>query len=173
MNVPTILTWIAGEIPGASKMTSQVHDGLALNVAPPRLRLSQNVAQGLANAVWAALTWDSQIEDTDGMHAAPSSNITAVTPGLYEFCATVSFTVNATGIRFLRFALNGNALPGRAKGPADASSTADVALSQLVRMAVGDTLTVLAYQNAGGALNTSIGTTDGSQSSLQAVWVAG
>jgi len=102
------------------------------------------------------ITLDTKEADTDGMWSAGSpTKLTIVHPGLYLVTATVSFAVNATGIRYAAIFLNGASLATIVNMTSSASfgTTIQVTTTQVLKAT--DYLEVNAYQNSGGALNTA------------------
>lgn len=169
--VPAMRTWAPNDAMTAALLNGQLRDLGALVTKPPRAIVRQGTAQSIPNALFTAITWDVEDEDTDGMHATGANSLVCVTPGVYMVAADVTFAPNATGFRAIRFAVNGTGIGGRASIPSPtATVSADLSVSRAVMLAVGDTLSVVAYQSSGAALNTSV-TANDAQSVLSAIWM--
>lgn len=133
----------------------------------PRLRVTKNAAQSLANNTNESLTWQTLIRQfpvpaTPGISngiiyvdSGTASRIRVTEAGQYLVSASVYFATSAVGVRDLWFAKNGSAAERWGTTQiinAGAVETGITATDQ-VPMVPGDYLTILAFQNSGGALN--------------------
>jgi len=65
-------------------------------------------AQSITHNTWTALTFETELYDTDAYHAAGTpSRMTIPTDGYYGFGANVSWSTNGTGQRFHGISFNG------------------------------------------------------------------
>lgn len=120
--------------------------------------LLQIVTQSLNTSTWTAITFTSEGVDSASGHSTSTntSRYTAVHTGWYQVNAGVSFALNATGSRAIRFAVNGTAVQGRHISPATAATVAsDLSLSKRIFLTAGDYLEIQGWQNSGGALSTA------------------
>lgn len=143
--------------------------------APTIARLRQTVAQSLTNTVWGAITFTTEDVDTAGAHDTVTnpSRWTCPASGWYWIGGGVGFAANTTGIRGVRFAINGTAVNG-SESLAGASPSGSVgnrqpARSMLIQLTAGQYLEMEAFQSSGGALNTSVASTE--QPSLDIMFV--
>jgi len=133
----------------------------------PRLRVTKNAAQSLANNTNESLTWQTLIRQfpvpaTPGISngiiyvdSGTASRIRVTEAGQYLVSASVYFATSAVGVRDLWFEKNGSAAERWGTTQiinAGAVETGITATDQ-VPMVPGDYLTILAFQNSGGALN--------------------
>ena len=155
--IPVPATFVAGLAPPEADLNS-LRNGINFALSPPLAELRQTVTQSLPNAGWTALTFDTEIIDTDGGHstATNTSRYVVQTAGWYLLTAGVSFAASATGGRGLRFAKNGAAQGfGRVFTAPSPMYASDLNTSKRFLCAVGDYLEVQAFQNSGAALNTN------------------
>jgi hypothetical protein len=117
--------------------------------------------QSIANNAWTTVTFNSEQTDTLGGHdnATNPSRYTATVAGWYQLHATVSFAVNATGNRGLKFLTNATTSWGRTLTPSVSTNSPTVSSSTLVFLNIGDYAEVQIFQTSGGALDTIL--TDG------------
>ena len=125
-----------------------------------RVRHSANVS--LAHDTWTTIPFDTEADgltfDTDNTHSltANTGRLTIQTPGKYLIYALVVFDAHPTGIRGARIMLNDvtnlvqTSLPGSSWG-IDGNC---LSIMTYFTLRAGEFLTVQAYQNSGGALNT-------------------
>ena len=142
--------------------------GLPLAAAPsPAARVFHNAPQSIPNGVWTPLTFNSERFDTDNMHdpASNPSRLTCRTAGRYLIFAHVVFDASASGTaRQVSLRLNGTGSGsptpslGGDQTPAMAYGKATVATAY--DLAVGDYVEVVAYHDAGAALNVVVSSND-------------
>lgn len=109
----------------------------------------------IPNNSWTVLTFDSEQSDVSNMHSQVSNTnrITLPVAGFYLYGACVGFASNATGVRYSAIQVNGSTIL-RNYGPnLGASYNVYQTLSSGYYFAANDYLTLLVYQNSGGALN--------------------
>jgi len=126
-------------------------------------QVTRTAAQSIGNAAWTAISFDTEDVDTDLMYAAGTpTRITIVHPGLYIITGTVAWANNTTNSRGARLYLNGaTIIAGMTNGTAAvAAGDHDAQTVTAIRyLNAGDYITLHAYQNTGGALNTGAPTT--------------
>lgn len=168
-SVPTPRTFVAGEIETAAYLNS-LGQVLTFLQNPPRCSIWNNAAANtLTSGSGAAVSFDSELYDTDGMHSttASTSRITAQTPGLYEIKANIDFGNNSTGTRQIAIYKNGAAVAFDSDG---AMAAADVLfLAKEVYLAAGDYVECWALQTSGANLTLPTGS---SVLWMSARWVA-
>lgn len=89
----------------------QIRDNLEYLVEPASCRVFHSGQQLLTHATWVTLLADSESWDSASMHSTSSntSRITVPASGKYLFTATGEFGNHETGMRWLRFLVNGSA----------------------------------------------------------------
>jgi hypothetical protein len=152
-------------VPGAF-VTSALANTLSTNggflTSPPDFVGTQQTAQSIAATTWVPLTMDTTQLDTYGGHSnvTNSSRYTCQpgAAGWYTVCGIAAFTLNGVGARAARLQVNGNPIAGTctfiptisSNAPGVATPTRDIYLN------AGDYVEVAAWQNSGGAINTTI-----------------
>lgn len=119
------------------------------------LRLSAD--QAIGNAALTAVTWDTEIEDTDAFHSTVSNTsritipagITAIRIGGHSV-----WTANATGRRYTQIKKNGVQFDGNPVDNRVASDTGDITIwSPKLIVTAGDYFELYVYQSSGGNLS--------------------
>lgn len=128
-------------------------------------RAGRTTAQSIPNAAWTAISFNSELTDSDGMVdiAGQPTRVTCVTPGNYDIHASVAMTANATGMRGIRIHHFNNA--GASQGiygshihlSNTAATGSNLVTSTAIPLAAGDYIQIEVYQSSGGALNTVTG----------------
>jgi hypothetical protein len=160
--VPAEITFVAGTVLTAAQLNSNLRDAVNFIITPPMAILRQTAAQTFGTSgTWAALLFDTEDLDRDGMHSTVTntSRATAVTAGYYDCHGISVWAANATGGRGAALAVNGTRVAGRgAMIQACATPVTPAALtSASVYLNVGDFAEIHAVQYSGGSLNTAIG----------------
>jgi hypothetical protein len=140
---------------------------------PPYLHMRQTVAQSIPNAAFTALTFGSEDLDNFAGHAGSAAGYTCQRDGVYLFGGGVTHGLHATGQRIARWALGGVAIAGTATSMATLGTGIGSSLAArplVIRLVVGNVITLETYQNSGGALSTLV--TGELQSSMSAHWIA-
>lgn len=137
-----------------------VLDQIVFLTQPVVAELRATSVQSLTNGTGTAVNFDAEDIDSHGGHSTSvnTSRYTAQIAGWYQCTGAVSFASNATGRRGVWWQKNGADVTG--------SETAFVAAGtgvitiparvKLIQLAVGDYVQMLAFQDSGGALNTSV-----------------
>ena len=68
MAVPSQGTVAVGDKITASLWNDDVRDAVDFLISPPQCKLRKSVTQVIPNAVYTAITWDTEVYDTDTMH---------------------------------------------------------------------------------------------------------
>ncbi|MEK8108646.1 hypothetical protein NKG94_34420 [Micromonospora sp. M12] len=160
----------------STNLNAYIRDPLKFLMSPPRAKLRQTSVQTLTTGVAAALLFQAETVDTDvdgiGGHSTSSntSRYTARYPGWYQVSGGCSFATNVTGLRLLRWAVNGATITGNDVSlvPVTGSSTRMPARTELVLLDIGDYVELLAQQTSGGNLNTAVSTEE--QSTMNVIW---
>jgi hypothetical protein len=139
----------------------------------PHLLVYSASPQSIPNNAATALTFDTRVADADmdgsNYFTLTGSKFTARYPGWYDAVGRYTCLANATGVRYVQFAVNGvvqsyqiTTVPGSAAAVAAIEVSGEVFLNQ------GDYLEIWAFQNSGGALNT--GVASGYNPSFKLTW---
>ncbi|TPG50200.1 hypothetical protein EAH75_01510 [Rhodanobacter glycinis] len=118
-------------------------------------------SQSLTNNTMTLQVWNAAF-NTNDLGATLASNAIVVPRGVNKVRVSVSldFAANATGVRQLFVMKNGSTPYGVPTAQMNASSGGDTTLtgsSTAISVVAGDTFSVQAYQNSGGALNLTAG----------------
>jgi len=121
--------------------------------------LSQSGAQSISNTTQTDLTFDTEAFDTDAYHSTSSNTARITIPtgkgGYFLVTARVSYASNSTGTRGLWLRKNGTEVATSFTQPVSTGDITTVQINQVMALAVGDYITMNAYQGSGGALNTA------------------
>lgn len=131
-------------------------------------RVSNSGDQQIADGVVEALTFDTELYDTDNIHSliANTDRLTCKTAGIYNIWGIIGWEANATGRRYHCIALNGNGFAERIAMTGgdwdDAVLSGFFHVQCTYELDVDDYVTLLAFQDTGGNLDsiTSSGTYD-------------
>lgn len=132
-----------------------VRDGLEFLARTPGVVVQTTSSQNATTAAWYNISWNgADLRDTDGYHTGTTDTITIPTGlgGWYNIAGAVSFAANATGVRGVRYSINGAGDYRLAMLPAIAALSTRVPVSGDVLLAAGDVLRISAYQSSGGTL---------------------
>lgn len=127
----------------------------ALILNPPRGRVYRTTVQAISSSVATAVIFLLEDYDTDAMHAASSSQIVAVNPGIYHVDFTAQFVGNGstTGKNQISVTVNGAALTGgggtSTSDTPSASETTYLTTSTLVNLGAGDYIEGAIFQTSG------------------------
>jgi hypothetical protein len=104
---------------------------------------------------WVTMSYNQENHDSGDMVAPTGSAIVIKHPGVYVLTAAALWNTNATGIRGLRFTVDGTTdVVSRALIPAAAANNVEVALSSRpVRINAGSSFFLQAFQDSGGNLS--------------------
>lgn len=172
--IPSVPLHIPSDVISPTDYNTYAAPSHAFLSTPPIFFGYQTATQLLANNATVPLNLDSELVDSDGGHnpTVNPSRYTAQIPGWYAACGVVSFAANTHGIRLAYVQRNGN-FPTGSFGEylACASGITSVPVNvQLVQLNVNDYIELVAFQNSGSSINTSV--TTQSSSSMSVWWVA-
>jgi hypothetical protein len=126
----------------------------------PFAMMRQTSAQSLTNGAGTNITFDTADFDNYDGHSTSlnTSRYTAQVAGIYQLGGGVCFAANTAGRRGGWFLKNGSIIAGsEAITTTTASATCDVPMRvTFVSLAVTDFVELAAFQDSGGALNTSV-----------------
>lgn len=159
--IPTLPTITAGQGPWTSSQQSQVNAVISFLLAKPQLLVYSVTPQSIPNNAATALTFDTRVldQDIDGTNyfTLTGTKSTARYGGSYDAVGRYTCLANATGTRFVQFAVNGVAQSYQiVTATPSASVVTAIEVSGRVFLTAGDYLEIWAFQNSGGALNTGV-----------------
>lgn len=125
-------------------------------------RAVANAATLVGTSAWTSVAFaGADRHDTHGFHDPAVTNSRIIVPtgrgGYYDVTATVGFVQNATGLRGIRFLLNGaTRIGGEVLVPtvADGANGWRMTVTTNYLLVAGDYVEVQVWQNSGGNLNT-------------------
>jgi len=137
----------SGEIIDGSLGTSE------LSSAIPAARVTNSAEESTLHSIGESLPFDSVRYDTAGMHATEnSSRLTAPLKGIYAVSASVVWSSDSDGTRFVGLKKNGDTWIAMQTQPAVAGAPTDQEVSHQVLLQAGDYVEVRAHQSSGGPL---------------------
>lgn len=114
-------------------------------------------SQTISNNTFTALTFDSEVFDTDGFHSTSSNTSRITIPsgkgGYYLIRSATQIQNNATGERLMRFYKNGSFADPQFRLGFDSDGHASQILVTWMNLASGDYIECFVLQNSGGNLN--------------------
>lgn len=135
----------------------QIDADMSVAITPDRVRLTRATNQSIADdAAYHAISFSAaQPTGGGGLWASGApTRITAPADGWYFFEGGVEFAANATGSRTLSLRVNGSTIfKAQRSNSNSASASTLLSISALYRLAAGDYVELVAFQNSGGALN--------------------
>jgi hypothetical protein len=151
-------------VPDATDLNTKLVNPINFLLNKPAAELRQTVAQTITTSTYTSLTFGTEDLDDDpagtGGHSTSSntSRFTAVYAGWYVLSGGCGFAASSTGLRGLRWAVNGSAVSGgEVFLPPTASSTPVIApRGKRVFLNVGDYVELQAFHSHGSNLNTSV-----------------
>lgn len=137
--------------------------GTALNLAisPPMFSGYLVAAQSIPNNAFTPINIDTETIDTHNGHSNTTNNSRYVcqVAGVYELTGSVVLPASGTGTRGAAFGINGLSAPITGSeqliAPSPGFATTIAPTPSLIRLAVGDYVTLLGFQNSGAAVNTA------------------
>jgi len=134
----------------------------------PAANVRLSGAQSIPNGTTTTVSWGTEVYDTAGMWDAGNPTVLTVTrAGLYLVTGNLSFAAG-TGARVGRLYRNTTGIASQAWSESVGVAT-EIAATAHVACAVGDLLSMVAYQNSGAALNINDSATG--PCFLAAVWL--
>jgi hypothetical protein len=129
----------------------------------PSVRVTRSTAQAhTTSGAWEAIsfsvaTWDS-VPDGLSVHwaAGTPTRLTCRVAGVYHLVASLEFAASATGQRGVTIRLNGTTYQNVHQVDAAAANVTSLTVSAAIKLAVGDYVEMLGFQNSGGALNMDV-----------------
>jgi ABC-type sugar transport system substrate-binding protein len=132
-------------------------------VGGPTWNLLRTTAQTITPAsTHVLIAWNSEVNDSDNMHATNATTVVITQAGLYAVAAKVSFTGGSGGTNTQRAShleQNGSEVQGSTVivAPQSGGTTTVILPTMYIQCAVGDTLAVSGYHNAATATSPATG----------------
>jgi hypothetical protein len=151
--------------------TLWTQDSAYLPPSPVRANVYNSTTQSLANNTATQLTFNTETTDIGSLHSAGVFTVPTGQDGWYLGIGAVTFASNATGQRYLYWQKNGAATNGMMamQVGANAAGATGVTASCMVALVAGDTLSLVALQNSGGALNTGDASAPANRNTAQVI----
>jgi hypothetical protein len=154
--VPVPRTWTVGELLTASKMNTDVRNGLNFLLAKPMAILQRSTAQNFTHNTPALVTWNSEIIDRDGGHdnSTNPSRYVAQTAGWYNVTAFLDWVNFSGGVRYLAMTRSGASLWTEVRSATSSASYPSYNLLVApVFLSLGQYIEVTALQDSGSTIN--------------------
>jgi hypothetical protein len=127
-------------------------DDVNLAGNPPRFHLRNNANVSIPTGQLTVLNWNTELYDSDNMHAAGGSIVTCVTPGVYRLGAQVEWEASGTGGRLLEMVHSSGIVIARSKIPPLSGDTTAHQIVTEYPLALNDTVSIRVLHSAGVAL---------------------
>ena len=159
--LPSPWSWTAGDDATAARMQS-LTTGILFNLGgaagrKPTFAAYNATGPSVATGTYTSLKMDTILEDTDSAYNASTGIYTAVTPGFYLFVATTKWATSTAGARFILINSTGSLTAAVDDVTAGSDGLGRVGATIITRLAVGQTVSLQAYQSSGGALSLTAG----------------
>jgi len=147
--------WITGEVVTAGSLNTYVRLNLQELGNAPFCRAYSTVNRLADNAVSTPLVLDAERQDNTAIHNTGSpTRLTAPTAGAYALAGSLVFAGAAGGTqRSAILRVNGGATVAQQDTNPNGANNTSVATATIYRLAAGDYVELLAYQNSGAAIN--------------------
>lgn len=133
--------------------------------------LYKSANQSIATATNTAITFDTELKDTDAFHSTATNTSRITIPagkaGFYLITGQINFASNSTGLRQGVIYKNGALMTISFTQGAVNGDWSGGSISQISELAVADYLELFAYQTSGGNLNINGGATYGAAFQVQ------
>ena len=130
------------------------------SVAIPRARVTRLTDKNISTGTDTILDFNSEVFDTNTIHdnVTNNSRLTCVTAGAYLIFAEVAWEGNATGLRHMWFALNGNAAARPQQDTFASGSGSQVvhSMATVFSLTPGDYVEVYARQTSGSTIASQV-----------------
>lgn len=118
-------------------------------------------AQAISNAAHTALQFNAESFDSDALHDNATNNTRLTIPtgktGKWLFSGGAEYVANATGQRQITLRKNGTTFLTQSVAVATGSFDQMVLITDVLSLAAGDYIELMAYQNSGATLNVNFG----------------
>lgn len=163
MAYTTPTTRSTGDLITAAEWNTDLVDNIQFLANPPHCAVRHSSNQShTTNGAWQAVVFNTEDEDTANLHSTSSNTSRITIPaglgGLYAVSACIEFAGSAAGLRALGLRKNGTGgsgpnIKGRGQQGNPGTNSSWCWLATTVKLAAGDWIEAVAFQNSGGALN--------------------
>lgn len=112
-----------------------------------------STSQAISNATWTTLTMSNAPLNVGNIGTAYATGVTVSKAGLFICTAGVAYPGTASGVKYLRLAVNGNVAPpyGRSSVgiPNSTATSAELSITQVLSLNNGDIVAAQTYQTSG------------------------
>lgn len=116
--------------------------------------LTKNAAQSIPNNALTAVTWNTEVFDTGGIHSGSDSKITIQKTGYYMVCVNIHWAASALGDRYLVFYKDTAPAESMQQHYSPGFSVShNQAFACILSLEAGKEYTLYVYQTSGSALN--------------------
>lgn len=172
--IPSFRTWVAGEIVTAAYMNTNIRDAGNFFLSWPVCETRQGAAQSLPNNTLTNILFDTNDIDTDGGHSTSvnTDRYVGKTAGRFQVSGGVGYAAGVGTWRVAEIQKNGAAINIGSHIAIPNSGTTHRMPTRTLTLSLNGTtdyVTIVAFQNSGGALNTATTTGDQSHMSVRMV----
>ena len=154
IDTPTPLTWTDDSLITAAILNNEIRDVIRFLTSGCACTVSRAATQSIPNNTATPVTWDTQLDDVDGIITPSSDTFTFTRDGIIAVRSYATFAAAIGGRRELMFTLNGSVISGAGSNAAITNSHGSgMCHSVDVAVLAGDTATINVFQNSGGAVN--------------------
>lgn len=164
MAYTTDRTWVTGEVVTAALMNTYVRDNIKwLSTDKPMVRAYRTTAQSIANSSYDGIQMDTEIFDNANIHGVTNTDRFTVPSGAggkWLCGASVQWVWSTIGVyRIAAVTVDGAAEFQTSSPTVGTSSETPTTVSGIVTVNAAQVIRPAAFQDSGGALNTSTGFT--------------
>jgi hypothetical protein len=178
--MPRLVPVMASEVPGnyvtGALWNANVKAAGDFLTGVPLFSAYAAAAQSVPNNVFTAMSLDTEVFDTDGGHSTVTntSRYTCQVAGIYLLMGVAVLPASGAGTRGAAIGLNGSTTgiigSEQLLAPSPAFATTIAPTPTYQRLAVGDYVSLLGWQNSGAAISTV--TVGAAMTSFTAQWVS-
>lgn len=152
--VPTAYTWTVGELMTASKLNSYLRDAVGFLLARPYATLTHTLAQSIPDSTNTALSFNTEVADTDNGHSTTStiSRYVVQTAGIWTVTGSVPWNLNAVGKRECFVRTNGAFEFSSSAIVVGANVRCSLSVTDKVACSVGDYIEIVGWHNGGAGI---------------------
>ncbi|WP_134667835.1 hypothetical protein [Amycolatopsis sp. CFH S0078] len=156
--VPNPSTLAPGNLVTGALWNAQVRDSVNFLGYPPIFLASSTATTSIPNRAWTVVSLGSLLVDTYGAFNASNSSFVAPVTGWYYCTGTVAWPSSGVGVRATAFYKNGAVYNPGSYGMLPSTNSSFIAQgvqgTQLMYLAQGDYVQLMASQDTGGTIST-------------------
>ena len=124
--------------------------------------LYKSAVQSISTGVWTAVTFDTEVYDTNSLHSTTTNTSRITIPtgltGKYLFTGNIVFSASATGVRGINLYKDGSTYKEIFMDSASSSYSTIQSWSIITSAVAGSYYETFVYQESGGSINLNNGT---------------